>query len=118
MVRDMDRWQVNQWLQRCVQAWKTCDAGQRRPLSEQAEYRYHPHDSPVRGRDAIVQSWVQDSDLPGTFDARYTTVAVDHDVAVAVGTTTYYSDGRVARIYDNRFVMRVDDRGLCRDFTE
>ena len=36
------------------------------------------------------------------------------------GTSTYYDEpgGRVTQVFDNCFVMRFDDAGRCRDFTE
>jgi hypothetical protein len=47
-------------------------------------------------------------------------VAVDGDVVVATGTTTYTASpgGRVTQVFDNCFVMRFDDDGRCREFTE
>jgi ketosteroid isomerase-like protein len=112
--------QVDRWLQRYVEAWVDYDRAWIADLfTEDAEYRYHPYDDPVRGRDAIVESWFEDPDEPGSFDAGYRTVAVDGDVAVAVGTSSYRGGaGSVDRIYDNCFVMRFADDGRCREFTE
>ena len=47
-------------------------------------------------------------------------MAVDGDVVVATGTSTYRDEpgGPVTRTYDNCFVMRFGDDGRCRDFTE
>jgi len=111
---------VNRWLTRYVEAWQTYDHARIGELfSDDAQYRYHPYDDPVRGREAIVDSWLQSPDAPGTFEAAYTAVAVDGEVAVATGTSTYrYKNGAVARVYDNAFVMRFDRDGRCRDFTE
>ena len=67
-------------------------------FAEDAEYRYHPYDEPIRGREAIVESWLGEATATeasdtrraeGTYDAAYRPVAVDGDVAVAVGTSTY-----------------------------
>ena len=75
----------------------------------------------------MVESWLgegehpdaSDRDEPGTYDARYTVVAVDGDVAVATGSSTYLGeDGSVADAYDNCFVMRFDANGRCLEFTE
>ena len=59
-------------------------------------------------------------DEPGTYAASYAPVAVDGDVVVATGTSTYRDsvDGPVVRVYENCFVMRFDDAGQCREFTE
>jgi len=61
-----------------------------------------------------------DRDKPGTYDAAYRAVAVDGDVAVATGSSTYLSSpgGLVDEVYDNCFVMRFDAAGRCREFTE
>ena len=116
----MEQQEVTQWLERYVDAWKSYDRDDITELfSDDAEYRYHPYDEPLRGRDAIVQSWLEEPDPPGTYDARYEPIAIDGDVAVATGTTTYYDDqGSVERIYDNCFVMRFERDGRCREFTE
>ena len=116
----MEQQEVTQWLERYVDAWKSYDRDDITELfSDDAEYRYHPYDEPLRGRDAIVQSWLEEPDPPGTYDARYEPIAIDGDVAVAAGATTYYDDQRsVERIYDNCFVMRFERDGRCREFTE
>ena len=65
-------------------------------------------------------SGASDRDKPGTYDAAYRAVAVDGDVAVATGTSTYLSGpgGPVEEVFDNCFVMRFDSAGRCREFTE
>ena len=38
---------------------------------------------------------------------------------MAIGSTTYLGpSGPVERVYDNCFVLRFDEDGRCRDFTE
>ncbi len=112
---------VSRWLAAYVEAWKSYDPESIGALlSEDVLYRYHPHDEPLRGREAVVASWLEDRDAPGTYDAEYRPVAVDGDVAVATGSSTYYAElgGEIDRVYDNCFVIRFDDRGRCREFTE
>ncbi len=125
----MDRGEVDRWLANYVEAWRTYDREQIAALfSADARYRYHPYDEWVRGRDAIVRSWLGEStaegvstpDPPDTWEADYRTIAVDADVAVVVGSTTYSveSGGPVDRVYDNCFILNFDDDGRCREFTE
>ena len=117
----MDRDGVASWLERYVEAWRTYDADAIGELfGEDAEYRYHPWDEPpVKGREEIVASWLEDRDEPGTWEARYAPVAVDGDTAVAVGTSTYLKpDGSVARVYHNCYLLRFDAGGRCSSFTE
>jgi ketosteroid isomerase-like protein len=116
----MNRDQVTKWLESYVAAWQTYDRARIAALfSEDVSYRYHPHDDPVVGRDAIVESWLEEPDAAGTYEARYEPVAVDGNVVVAVGSSTYRpEDGSVEEIYDNCFVMRFDGESRCTDFTE
>ena len=125
----MDRAGVDRWLRAYVEAWKSYDRDQIGELfADDVQYRYHPYDEPVTGRAAVVQSWLGEvlpagapaRDDPGTYDAAYQAVAVDGDVAVATGSSSYLSGpgGPVEKIYDNCFVMRFDSAGRCREFTE
>jgi ketosteroid isomerase-like protein len=112
---------VNGWLQRYVAAWQSYDRAEIGDLfSEDARYRYHPYDDPVVGRDAIVESWLEEDrlDEPGSFDARYECYAVDADRAVATGASTYFEDEADARVYDNVYLLRFDEDGRCSEFTE
>ena len=116
----MDRETLQSWLDRYVEAWGSYDAEQIGGLfSDDAEYRYHPWDEPIRGRDAIVASWLEDRDEAGSWRASYAPFAVDGNDAVATGTSTYLkADGSVDRTYHNAYVMRFSDDGRCRSFTE
>jgi ketosteroid isomerase-like protein len=120
---------VDRWLADYVEAWKTYDPERIAALfSEDIAYRYHPYDDAIEGRDEVVKAWREEGDHPeagtrdepGTFEAAYRAVAVDGDVAVATGISSYRDspDGPVARVYDNCFVMQFDSEGRCREFTE
>jgi hypothetical protein len=137
-VELVDKAEVDRWLQAYVGAWKSYDRDQIGELfAEDVRYRYHPHDDPVVGRAELLRSWLGDEahagasgedapadssgrDDPGTYDASYRAVAVDGDVAVATGSSTYLSGpgGPVEKVFDNCFVMRFDAAGRCREFTE
>jgi SnoaL-like domain len=125
----MDHQVAQQWLDRYVGAWVSYDRDDVASLfTPDVAYRYHPHDEPIVGRDAVVASWLGEDasgegssrDAPDTYEARYAPVAVDGDTVVATGTTTYRDtpDGPVVRVYDNCFVVRFDAGGRCREFTE
>ena len=116
----MERAQVTRWLEAYVAAWKSGDRDEIRALfSEDVHYRYHPYDEPLVGRDAVADSWLEDPDAPGSFDAHYECFAVEGDAAVAVGTSTYRdADGKVARVYENIFLLRFDADGRSTEFTE
>jgi ketosteroid isomerase-like protein len=125
----MDHETARDWLDRYVEAWMSYDPGDIAGLfSENIAYRYHPYDEPIAGRDAVVASWLGQSasddastrDAPGTYEAEYSPVAVDGHTVVATGTSRYREvpDGPVVRTYENCFIMRFDDEGRCREFTE
>ena len=125
----MTREDVTRWLADYVEAWKTYDRDRVEALfAEDISYRYHPYDEPIIGREAVVASWLEagefadasEPDQPGTYDAEYRCVAADGEMAVAIGSSSYKDspDGPVARVYDNCFVMRFDEEGRCREFTE
>ena len=125
----IDHDHVNRWLDAYVATWKSYEPDAIGALcAAEVEYRYHPGDEPVRGRESVVKAWREEEefagasgrDEPGIYDASYRAVAVDGDTAVAVGTSTYTEGpgGPVAEVYDNCFVIRFDDEGLCREFTE
>jgi ketosteroid isomerase-like protein len=128
-MKQVEKADVDRWLQAYVSAWKSYDRDEIRELfAEDVEYRYHPYDDPVEGREAVVGSWlgevggenVSTRDEEGTYDAVYQTVAVDGDLAIATGNSVYTSKpgGPVNEVYDNCFVMRFDSDGRCREFTE
>jgi uncharacterized protein (TIGR02246 family) len=125
----MDHGTAKEWLDRYVAAWISYDPGAIADLfTDDVSYRYHPGDEPTVGRDAVVASWLGEStaqevssrDAPGTYEAAYAPVAIEDDVVVAIGTSTYYTapGGPVDAIYDNCFLMRFDRSGRCSDFTE
>jgi len=113
--------QVNQWLQDYVAAWKSYDLDAIRALfSAEAIYRYNPFDEPLRGREAIVASWLENRDVPNTYTAAYKSIAVEGSTAVSNGRSLYYEvDGKTLnRQYDNIFVLHFDYEGHCVDFCE
>jgi ketosteroid isomerase-like protein len=119
----MDRSAVQAWLDRYVAAWKSYDRAQIEGLfAPDATYRYHPYDTdPLEGRDAIVKDWLDNKDEGDTYDARYEPYAVDGDRAVAVGTSSYYTDSArstLDRVYHNAYLLEFDGDGRCTSFTE
>lgn len=115
----MDHSQLGGWLRRYIDAWLTYDADAIGALfSESVRYRYHPHDEPTVGREAVVRSWLEAPDPTGTYEAHYEPLAVDGDLCIAVGHSTYRRASGTTEVFDNLFVMRFDDDGRCNDFTE
>jgi ketosteroid isomerase-like protein len=119
----MDRADVQAWLDRYVEAWRTNDRTQVESLfTEDATYRYRPYAGDRHaslGREAIVQAWLEEGDPPGSWRAEYGVFAVDGDRAVATGRSEYLaSDKGPARVYHNAFLLRFAPDGRCAEFTE
>jgi SnoaL-like domain len=116
----MTRDDVQRWLDDYVAAWLSYDAEDIGELfSEEAEYRYHPWDEPLLGRDAIVSDWIGDQDAEGTYSAHYAPFAVEGTRAVAVGESRYTNpDGSLRTLYHNVYLLHFDADGRCSSFTE
>jgi len=113
---------VAAWLRAYVRAWETYDPEAVAELfSGDATYSYFPFDEPIRGRVAIVASWLEGKDPPGTYEASYEPVAIDGSLAVAQGRSRYFKDPsrrELVREYDNIFLIEFDDNGRCHSFRE
>lgn len=116
----MDRAGFQRWLDAYVEAWKTYDRDKIAALfSDDAEYRYHPQDEPIRGRQRIVDSWLEEPDEKGTYDAHYEPLAIDGDVHVAHGWSRYFNrDGAMRDEYLNVYVCGFNEAGECTSFNE
>ena len=107
---------VQEWLDAYVEAWRSYDEAAIRALfAEDATYAFHPYDDPETGRDAIVASWLEDRDEPGSWEASYAPALIDGDRAIATGETRYPDDGNV---FSNLFEIDFDADGRCRRFVE
>ena len=101
----MDHVAAQDRLDRDVAAWMSYEPSAIGELfSDDVAYRYHAYDEPVRGREAVIASWLGEGphdaetrDDPGTFEATYTPVAVDGDVVVATGSSHLSGGPRWAR---------------------
>jgi hypothetical protein len=107
--------QVQAWLDAYVEAWRSYDPEAIGALfSEDASYAYYPWEAPLRGREAIVESWLEDPDEPGSWEARYAPLLIAEDRVIATGESSYANGKR----YSNLWVMRFDDAGRCSDYVE
>jgi len=107
--------EVQTWLDRYVAAWRSYVAAAIGELfSADASYAYHPYDEPLRGRAAIVDSWLEEQDEPGSWEARYEVDLVAGDQAIAKGETSYSSGRRFSNLWE----MRFDGDGHCSEYVE
>ena len=115
--------EVQRWLDGYVAAWRSNDADDIRALfSEDAVYSYRPwedDDQTVRGSDAIVASWLEETDEPTVWDAEYHPYVVEGNKAVATGWSRYQARGEhPERTYHNAYLLEFDDEGRCNSFHE
>jgi uncharacterized protein (TIGR02246 family) len=111
-MTDPDR--VTTWIDGYVRAWNTNDPADIGHLfTEDAEYYTAPFRAPWRGRDQIVEEWLGRKDEPGETTFTWSPIAVTDEVAIIQGTTSYPDE-----TYSNLWVLRLDDDGRCRQFTE
>lgn len=117
----MDRAGFRTWLQRYIDAWRLNDAVAIGDLfSADVRYAFDPFSEAVAGRNAVIDAWLDDPDVPDSWQADYEVLAVDGDIFIAHGRTRYLTDDRrdVDREFANVFVCRFDGEGRCREFTE
>ncbi len=111
-MTDLD--QLRAWIDGYVRAWSSNDPADIRALfTEDAEYFTAPFRPPWRGPDDIVRGWLEHRDDPGETTFDWQPLTVSEGVAVISGTTTY-----PGTTYSNLWVIRLDDAGRCRHFTE
>jgi ketosteroid isomerase-like protein len=112
----MDSTLVAAWVEQYVIAWnsnKPDDIG--RLFSDDALYFTGPFDEPWRGREAIIQAWLERQDAPGSTTFRYEVLVASGDTGIVRGWTQYYDPPRE---YSNIWLVRFDGQGRCREFTE
>jgi ketosteroid isomerase-like protein len=107
--------EVQAWLDRYVEAWKSYDREQIMALfSENASYKYHPWDEDLVGADAIADDWLADQDEPGSWEASYRPLHVEGNKAFTTGTSSYTN----GRVFWNLWEVDFDGAGRCSRFVE
>ncbi len=102
------------WVDGYIRAWTSNDPRDIGALfTEDAEYYTAPFRPPWRGREQIVEGWLDRRDKPGEATFEWHPVAVADDVAIIRGTTAYPEE-----TFSNLWVIRLDSDGRCREFTE
>jgi ketosteroid isomerase-like protein len=111
----MDASPVEAWLQGYLRAWDSNDPEHiGRLFTDDAVYYTAPFRKPWRGRDAIVQGWIDRKDEQGDWTFRHEVLGIDGDVAFVRGWTGYKTDSD----YSNLWVIRLADDGRASEFIE
>ena len=107
------------WLDRYVEAWRTNDPTMIGALfTEDVVYHADPFGEPLRGRQAIVEAWLAE-EMPTSFWTEYRPELVDGNRALASGQTEYFNqDGSRHSFWANVFLLSFDDAGRCREYRE
>lgn len=107
---------LDRWMDGYVAAWTSNHPDHIRALfSEDAVYDPQTADGEIHGADAIVAWWRDADDDPENWSFEWAPLVETEDLAVLTGTTRYF-DPPVS--YRNLWVVRFDEEGRCRDFTE
>jgi hypothetical protein len=107
--------QVQAWLDAYVAAWSSYDRDAIVALfTADVSYAYHPFDEPLRGAEAVADSWLAERDEPGSWGADYAPALISGDKAIATGETRY-TDGEV---YLNLWQLEFAPDGRCSRFVE
>ena len=105
---------VTAWVHNYRRAWESNDAGDIGALfAEDGAYFTEPWAKPWLGRDQIVAQWLEHRDEPGVTTFEWHPLIVTEDLAIIEGETVYPD-----RRYSNLWVLRLDNLGRARQFTE
>jgi uncharacterized protein (TIGR02246 family) len=107
---------VTAWVQGYRRAWESNKPEDIAGLfADDAAYFTEPFAKPWLGRDEIVAQWLRQRDEPGDTTFEWHPLIVTEDLAMIEATTVYRSP---ARTYSNMWVLRLDNQGRARQFTE
>lgn len=105
---------VTGWVSGYVQAWNSNDPTEIGELfAEDAAYYTAPFEEPWRGREAIVAQWLRHRDKTGRTTFTWHPVTVGPELSIVQGVATY-----PRRTFSNLWLIRLDQVGQCREFTE
>jgi ketosteroid isomerase-like protein len=105
---------VTAWIGNYERAWASNDPGEIGDLfADDAAYFPEPWATPWRGRDEIVAQWLRRRDEAGSWTFSWHPLIVTDELAIIEGETVYPD-----RTYSNLWVLRLDQAGQARQFTE
>jgi uncharacterized protein (TIGR02246 family) len=105
---------VAAWVQKYRTAWESNNPDDIGNLfAEDAAYFTEPFAKPWLGREQIVKKWLKIKDEPGTTTFEWQPLVVTDDLAIIEAATHYPN-----KVYSNLWVLRLDDSGQARQFTE
>lgn len=104
------------WVQGYLNAWRTNARADIEALfTEDATYLTQAFRQPWAGRASIVEGWLSRAGFQGNWDFDYHWVAIQGDIGVLEGVTTYHDDNEA---YANIWTVKLAADGRCCEFRE
>jgi hypothetical protein len=102
-------------MQGYLQAWSSNDPDQISALfTADAEYYTDPFGPPWRGRDEIVDGWLENADEPDGFSFEWSPLVITPELSIVQGVTRYTN----GPVYSNLWIIRFAPDGTAREFVE
>lgn len=112
----MDSETIAQWVEGYKRAWASNKSKDIAALfSKDATYHTTPFAAPIQGNRAIVQFWTEHADSPGDYTFEYEVLGTGANCGIVRGHTSYVHEGNE---YSNIWLIRLDETGVCTEFTE
>jgi hypothetical protein len=106
---------TGRWMQGYLQAWSSNDPDQISALfTVDAEYYTDPFGPPWRGRDEIVDGWLENADEPDGFSFEWSPLVITPELSIVQGVTRYTN----GPVYSNLWIIRFAPDGTAREFVE
>jgi hypothetical protein len=107
---------LDSWMDAYIEAWASNDPDQIAALfTVDAVYDPQTADGELHGHQEIVDWWQEKDDDPESWDFEWLPLVETEEIAVVTGATRYVDP---ETSYRNLFVIKFDEDGRCRDFTE
>jgi hypothetical protein len=112
----MTRAKLEAWVQGYLKAWKTNDPEDIRAIfTDDVRYYTQAFRKPWVGIKKIVEGWTGRVDEQGDWKFDYKWIAVEGNVGVLEGLTTYTSQETA---YNNIWIVTLAEDGRCSEFRE
>jgi hypothetical protein len=105
---------VTAWIENYRKVWESNDPRDIGDLfAADGAYFTEPFAKPWVGREAIVENWIKKADKPGTTTFEWHPLIITEELAIIEATTSYPKE-----TFSNLWVLRLDNLGQARQFTE
>jgi hypothetical protein len=110
------RGRLESWVDGYVAAWTNNDPEHIAALfTEDAVYDPQTADGEIHGVEAISLWWLELDEDPENWDFQWLPLVETDEMGIITGKTTYHDPPAT---YRNLWVIRFDETGRCKDFTE